>query len=117
MNSNSVGNKLLPSVVHHLRDRTYAFWSFASAFIGYYSLLGMGLSSAASQFIGIATAITVAAPFWRLFSESGIAARACVRAPDRLDAQPAGILNYPAPASAAALFNGSKSAKALTGSR
>lgn len=45
---------LMPFVVHHLGDRIYGFWSLASAFIGYYNLLDLGLSSAISQYICIA---------------------------------------------------------------
>jgi O-antigen/teichoic acid export membrane protein len=45
---------LMPFIVHHLGDRTYGFWSLASAFIGYYGLLDLGLSSAVSQHICVA---------------------------------------------------------------
>ncbi len=45
---------LMPFVVHHLDDRTYGFWSLASAFIGYYNLLDLGLSSAVSQYLSVA---------------------------------------------------------------
>ena len=45
---------LMPFVVHHLGDRLYGFWSLASVFIGYYSLLDLGLSSAVSQFVCVA---------------------------------------------------------------
>lgn len=45
---------LMPFVVHHLGDRLYGFWSLASVFIGYYSLLDLGLSSAVSQYVCIA---------------------------------------------------------------
>jgi O-antigen/teichoic acid export membrane protein len=45
---------LMPFVVHHLGDRLYGFWSLASIFIGYYSLLDLGLSSAVSQFVCVA---------------------------------------------------------------
>jgi O-antigen/teichoic acid export membrane protein len=45
---------LMPLIVHHLGDRIYGFWSLASAFIGYYNLLDLGLSSAVSQFMCIA---------------------------------------------------------------
>ena len=45
---------LMPFVVHHLGDRLYGFWSLASVFIGYYSLLDLGLSSAVSQYVCVA---------------------------------------------------------------
>jgi len=45
---------LMPFIVHHLGDRAYGFWSLAAAFIGYYSLLDLGLSSAISQYMCIA---------------------------------------------------------------
>jgi O-antigen/teichoic acid export membrane protein len=45
---------LMPFLVRHLGDRLYGFWSLAAAFIGYYSLLDFGLSSAVSQYICIA---------------------------------------------------------------
>lgn len=45
---------LMPFVVRHLGDRLYGFWTLAAAFIGYYSLLDFGLSSAVSQYICIA---------------------------------------------------------------
>lgn len=45
---------LMPLIVHHLGDRVYGFWSLASAFIGYYNLLDLGLSSAVSQYMCIA---------------------------------------------------------------
>jgi O-antigen/teichoic acid export membrane protein len=45
---------LMPFIVHHLGDRVYGFWSLAASFIGYYSILDLGLSSAVSQYISIA---------------------------------------------------------------
>lgn len=42
---------LMPFIVRHLGDRIYGFWSLAAAFIGYYSLLDLGLSSAVSQYL------------------------------------------------------------------
>lgn len=45
---------LMPFIVHHLGDRVYGFWSLATAFVGYYNLLDLGLSSAISQYICIA---------------------------------------------------------------
>lgn len=45
---------LMPFIVHHLGDRIYGFWSLAAAFIGYYSLLDLGLSSAVSQYMSLA---------------------------------------------------------------
>ncbi len=45
---------LMPFIVHHLGDRVYGFWSLATAFIGYYNLLDLGLSSAISQYMCIA---------------------------------------------------------------
>ncbi len=45
---------LMPFIVHHLGDRIYGFWSLAAAFIGYYNLLDLGLSSAVSQYMCIA---------------------------------------------------------------
>ena len=49
-----VGLFLLPFIVHHLGDRLYGFWSLAAAFIGYYGLLDLGLTSAISQYLCIA---------------------------------------------------------------
>lgn len=45
---------LMPSLVHHLGDRTFAFWSLATVFIGYYNLLDFGLSCAVSQHMSTA---------------------------------------------------------------
>src|SRR5580704_11339982 len=45
---------LMPFVVHHLGDRIYGFWALALSFIGYYSLLDFGLSTAVSQYMSIA---------------------------------------------------------------
>jgi len=45
---------LMPFIVHHLGDRLYGFWSLATAYIGYYGLLDLGLSSAVSQYICMA---------------------------------------------------------------
>jgi O-antigen/teichoic acid export membrane protein len=45
---------VMPFIVHHLGDRIYGFWSLAASFIGYYSLLDFGLSSAVSQYMSIA---------------------------------------------------------------
>ncbi len=45
---------LMPFIVHHLGDRVYGFWSLATAFVGYYNLLDLGLSSAISQYMCIA---------------------------------------------------------------
>lgn len=45
---------LMPLIVHHLGDRIYGFWSLATAFIGYYNLLDLGLSAAVSQHICVA---------------------------------------------------------------
>jgi O-antigen/teichoic acid export membrane protein len=44
----------MPFVVHQLGDRLYGFWSLASVFIGYYTLLDLGLSSAVSQYVCVA---------------------------------------------------------------
>ncbi len=45
---------LMPFIVRHLGDRTYGFWTLASAFIGYYGVLDLGFSNAVSQYISIA---------------------------------------------------------------
>lgn len=45
---------MMPFMVHHFGDRTYAFWSLATVFIGYYSLLDAGLSCAVSQHMSVA---------------------------------------------------------------
>lgn len=45
---------LMPLIIHHLGDRAYGFWSLAAAFVGYYNLLDLGLSSAVSQYMCIA---------------------------------------------------------------
>jgi O-antigen/teichoic acid export membrane protein len=45
---------LMPLMVHRLGDRIYGLWSLAAAFIGYYGLIDLGLSSAVSQYLCIA---------------------------------------------------------------
>lgn len=45
---------MMPFLVHHLGDRAYGFWSLATVFIGYYSLLDAGLSGAISQHMSVA---------------------------------------------------------------
>jgi O-antigen/teichoic acid export membrane protein len=45
---------VMPFIVHHLGDRIYGFWALAASFIGYYSLLDFGLSSAVSQYMSFA---------------------------------------------------------------
>lgn len=45
---------MMPLVVHHFGDRAYGFWSLATAFIGYYSLLDAGLSCSISQHMSVA---------------------------------------------------------------
>ena len=45
---------LMPFIVHHLGDRVYGFWSLTAAFVGYYNLLDLGLSSAISQYMCVA---------------------------------------------------------------
>ncbi len=45
---------LMPFIVHHLGDRFYGFWSLTAAFVGYYNLLDLGLSSAVSQYMCVA---------------------------------------------------------------
>lgn len=41
-----IGFALTPFVVHHLGAEQYGLWALANAFIGYYSLLDLGLSGA-----------------------------------------------------------------------
>jgi O-antigen/teichoic acid export membrane protein len=45
---------MMPFLVHYFGDRTYGFWSLATVFIGYYSLLDAGLSCAVSQHMSVA---------------------------------------------------------------
>jgi len=45
---------LMPFIVRHLGDRAYGFWSLIATLIGYYDLLDLGMSSAASQYLSIA---------------------------------------------------------------
>jgi O-antigen/teichoic acid export membrane protein len=44
----------MPLIVHHLGDRIYGFWSLVIAFVGYYGLMDLGISSAVSQYLCIA---------------------------------------------------------------
>lgn len=45
---------VMPLTVHRLGDRGYGLWTLAGAFIGYYGLIDLGLSSAVSQYLCIA---------------------------------------------------------------
>lgn len=45
---------MMPFLVHHLGDRVYGFWSLATVFVGYYSLLDAGLAGAISQHMSVA---------------------------------------------------------------
>ena len=45
---------LMPFIVHHLGDHLYGFWTLAATFVGYFGLLDFGLSSAVSQYLGMA---------------------------------------------------------------
>jgi O-antigen/teichoic acid export membrane protein len=40
-----------PFLVHAVGDRVYGFWTLVAAFIGYYGLLDMGLTSAAARYL------------------------------------------------------------------
>jgi|SRR5690348_785116 len=42
---------LTPFVIHSLGDRMYGFWTLAAAFVGYYGLMDLGLSSAVNRYI------------------------------------------------------------------
>lgn len=42
---------LTPFIIHSLGDRMYGFWTLAAAFIGYYGLMDLGLSSAVSRYM------------------------------------------------------------------
>ena len=42
---------ITPCLVHAVGDRVFGFWTLVFAFIGYYGLLDMGLTSAASRFL------------------------------------------------------------------
>lgn len=44
---------LMPLIVHHIGDRLFGFWTLAATFVGYYSLLDFGLSSAISQYLSL----------------------------------------------------------------
>lgn len=45
---------LMPFMVHHLGDRAYGAWSLVVAYISYYNLLDLGLTTAISQYLCIA---------------------------------------------------------------
>jgi O-antigen/teichoic acid export membrane protein len=45
---------VMPMMVHHFGDRLYGLWSLAAAFIGYYTLLDLGLSMAVGQYLCVA---------------------------------------------------------------
>jgi len=42
---------MMPFIVHSLGDRMYGFWVLITAFIGYYGLLDLGLSSATQRYV------------------------------------------------------------------
>ena len=45
---------ITPFVVHSLGDRMYGIWALVGAFVGYYGLLELGLSSAVGRYIAMA---------------------------------------------------------------
>ena len=45
------GLVLTPLVVHSIGDRMYGLWSLVATFIGYYGLLDLGLTSAATRYV------------------------------------------------------------------
>jgi O-antigen/teichoic acid export membrane protein len=47
----AVGLVLTPMVVHGLGDRMYGVWALVASFIGYYGLLDLGLTSAATRYV------------------------------------------------------------------
>ena len=50
--SNAVAGLLLtPLIVHSIGDRMYGLWSLVATFIGYYGLLDLGLTSAATRYV------------------------------------------------------------------
>lgn len=46
-----IGFFLMPFLVHRLGDHLYGMWSLVAVFVGYYSLLDLGLSSAISRYM------------------------------------------------------------------
>lgn len=46
-----VGLLLTPMIVHALGDRNYGLWALVASFIGYYGLLDLGLTSAATRYV------------------------------------------------------------------
>ena len=42
---------MMPFLIHSLGDRMYGIWALVGAFIGYYGLLDLGISSAVARFI------------------------------------------------------------------
>ncbi|HEV2246346.1 MAG TPA: hypothetical protein VGW37_06805 [Terriglobia bacterium] len=49
---------LTPFVIHSLGDRMYGFWTLAAAFVGYYGLMDLGLSSAVNRYIAGAAGVS-----------------------------------------------------------
>jgi O-antigen/teichoic acid export membrane protein len=47
----AVGLILTPMIVHALGDRMYGIWALVASFIGYYGLLDLGLTSAATRYV------------------------------------------------------------------
>jgi len=47
----AVGLILTPMIVHSLGDRMYGIWALVASFIGYYGLLDLGLTSAATRYV------------------------------------------------------------------
>src|SRR2546427_12627952 len=45
---------ITPFVIHTLGDRLYGIWALVGAFIGYYGLLELGLSTAISRYLAAA---------------------------------------------------------------
>jgi len=42
---------LMPFIIHAVGDRWYGFWTLVGSFLGYYSFLDLGLSSAVSRYV------------------------------------------------------------------
>lgn len=42
---------MTPLIVHSLGDRMYGFWTLVGAFVGYYGIMDMGVSSAVSRYV------------------------------------------------------------------
>ena len=63
---------MMPFVMHTLGDRMYGFWTLVGAFLGYYSLMTFGLSSAANRYMAGAIGANDEAECNKVFSTAVI---------------------------------------------